>query len=77
MGALHVLNLDENTIVIFRSDNGYLWGEHGLGGKWILYEESIRVPLIVRWPGMPERNEKRSIMTQHMKHTRTGTRREE
>jgi len=56
MDALHELKLDENTIVIFLSDNGYLWGEHGLGGKWILYEESIRVPMIIRWPGMPERS---------------------
>jgi alpha-L-rhamnosidase len=55
MDALHDLNLDENTVVIFLSDNGYIWGEHGLGGKWILYEESIRIPMIIKWPGMPER----------------------
>jgi arylsulfatase A-like enzyme len=55
MGTLHELNLDENTVVIFLSDNGYIWGEHGLGGKWILYEESIRIPMIIRWPGMPEK----------------------
>ena len=55
LGALHELNLDENTVVVFLSDNGYIWGEHGLGGKWILYEESIRVPMIIRWPGMPEK----------------------
>ena len=53
--ALHELNLDKNTVVIFLSDNGYLWGEHGLGGKWILYEESIRIPMIIKWPGMPEK----------------------
>ena len=56
MESLRALNLDENTVVIFLSDNGYLWGEHGLGGKWILYEESIRVPMIIRWPGMAEAN---------------------
>ena len=53
MDALHELKLDENTVVIFLSDNGYIWGEHGLGGKWILYEESIRIPMIIKWPGMP------------------------
>jgi arylsulfatase A-like enzyme len=56
MKSLRDFNLDENTVVLFLSDNGYLWGEHGLGGKWLLYEESIRVPLIIKWPGMPEKN---------------------
>jgi arylsulfatase A-like enzyme len=41
-------------VVIFLSDHGYLWGEHGLGGKWLLYEESIRTPLIFCGPGIPD-----------------------
>jgi N-acetylglucosamine-6-sulfatase len=42
----------ENTIVMFASDNGFLWGEHRLpNGKNRPYEESVRVPLIVRWDG--------------------------
>ncbi|MBA4150171.1 MAG: sulfatase [Verrucomicrobia bacterium] len=40
----------DNTIVIFTSDNGYLWAEHGLGDKRWAYEESIRIPLLVRYP---------------------------
>lgn len=55
MQSLREYNLDENTIVIFISDNGYIWGERGLGGKWLHYEESIRVPIIIRWPGMQEK----------------------
>jgi N-acetylglucosamine-6-sulfatase len=39
-----------NTVVIFMSDNGFMWGEHRLGGKLWPYEESIRVPLVVRTP---------------------------
>lgn len=54
--SLDDFNLDENTIVIFLSDHGYLWGEHGLGGKWLHYEESIRAPMIIKWPGMQESN---------------------
>jgi arylsulfatase A-like enzyme len=39
-----------NTLVVFTSDNGYFWGEHGLGDKRWAYEESIRIPLLMRWP---------------------------
>jgi arylsulfatase A-like enzyme len=44
----------ENTIVLFTSDNGYQWGEHGfLAEKNVGYEESLHVPLLVRGPGFP------------------------
>jgi len=39
----------EDTLVIFMSDNGLLWGEHRLTGKQAPYDESIRVPLVVRF----------------------------
>jgi len=42
----------DNTYVFFTSDNGYLLGEHGLVGKNVLYEEALRVPLLVRGPGV-------------------------
>jgi arylsulfatase A-like enzyme len=45
---LHELN---NTLAFFTSDNGFLWGEHGIGGKTLPYTESIRVPFLARWPG--------------------------
>jgi arylsulfatase A-like enzyme len=38
------------TVILYASDNGFLWGEHRLGGKIWPYEESIRVPLVVRVP---------------------------
>jgi len=63
MKSLEDFGFDKNTIVIFLSDNGYLWGEHGLGGKWLLYEESVRVPIIIKWPGMSEKN-KGKLLTQ-------------
>jgi arylsulfatase A-like enzyme len=39
----------DNTLVIFSSDNGYNWGEHGRTEKFAPYEPSLRVPLWVRW----------------------------
>jgi N-acetylglucosamine-6-sulfatase len=45
----------DNTYVFFTSDNGWHAGEHRLTtGKWTAYEEDVRVPLIVRGPGVPE-----------------------
>ena len=55
MDALRQSGLDRDTVVIFTSDNGEFQGAHGLTGKWLMYEESIRVPLIVRDPRLPQR----------------------
>lgn len=51
---LHAKGLDKNTIIVFTSDNGYYMGEHGLEGKWYGHEESIRVPLIIYNPQLPQ-----------------------
>jgi arylsulfatase A-like enzyme len=40
-----------NTLVIFLSDNGFLWSEHGLGGKRYAYLQSIQIPMFARWTG--------------------------
>lgn len=50
LDALDDLGLADNTLVMFTSDNGFYLGEHQLGDKRSAYEESIRVPLIVRLP---------------------------
>lgn len=44
--------LADNTIVIYSSDQGFYLGEHGWFDKRWMYEESLRTPLIVRWPGV-------------------------
>lgn len=44
-----------NTLVVVTSDNGYYLGEHGLGDKRSAYDESLRVPLLVRVPGAAAR----------------------
>jgi arylsulfatase A-like enzyme len=43
--------LAENTVVIYSSDQGFYLGEHGWFDKRFMYEESLRTPLLVRWPG--------------------------
>jgi arylsulfatase A-like enzyme len=49
IGRLETLRELRNTLIIFTSDNGHLWGEHGLGNKRWPYDESLRVPLLLRW----------------------------
>ena len=47
----------EHTIILFTSDNGFLWGDHNLNGKGRAYEESVRVPFVVRMPGVAPRKD--------------------
>jgi arylsulfatase A-like enzyme len=44
--------LDGNTVVIYASDQGFFNGEHGWFDKRWIYEESIHMPFIIRWPGV-------------------------
>jgi arylsulfatase A-like enzyme len=46
--------LTENTLVIYSSDQGFFLGEHGWYDKRWIFEESLRTPLLVRWPGVTE-----------------------
>ena len=50
LASLRSMNLADNTIVIYTSDNGYQWGEYELIDKRWAYETSIRVPFVVRLP---------------------------
>ena len=50
LNALDELGLADDTVVVYSSDNGYYLGEHGLGDKRSLYEESLRIPMLVRYP---------------------------
>ena len=47
---LDTSGLRENTVVIYTSDQGFFLGEHGLFDKRFMYEESLRMPFVVRWP---------------------------
>jgi len=52
--ALDESGLSENTIVVVWSDHGFLLGEHAIWGKHCLYEHSLRSPLMIRYPGIPQ-----------------------
>ncbi|MEP7271546.1 MAG: sulfatase [Acidobacteriota bacterium] len=43
--------LKQNTVVIFTSDQGFFLGEHNFFDKRFMYEESLRMPFVIRWPG--------------------------
>lgn len=45
-------DLEENTVVMYSSDQGWYLGEHGWFDKRWMYEESFRTPFVVRWPGV-------------------------
>jgi arylsulfatase A-like enzyme len=52
LDALDKAGLGRNTIVIYTSDQGFFLGDHGLFDKRFMYEESIRMPFLVRWPAV-------------------------
>jgi arylsulfatase A-like enzyme len=51
MDYLKESNLEDNTIVIYASDQGFFIGEHGWFDKRFMYEESIRMPFVIKYPG--------------------------
>ncbi|UCG55685.1 MAG: sulfatase [Phycisphaerales bacterium] len=53
--TLELEGLKDNTIVIIFSDHGFQLGEHNLWSKYTLFEQSTRVPLLVRVPGLTKR----------------------
>ncbi|MFM8582747.1 MAG: sulfatase-like hydrolase/transferase, partial [Planctomycetaceae bacterium] len=52
--TLHDRGLADNTLVVFAADNGLALGSHGLLGKQSVYEHSMRVPLVLAGPGIPQ-----------------------
>ena len=52
---LEALGLADNTMIVFSTDHGIHHGEHGLGGKCLLYEEDVRIPLILYDPRLEEK----------------------
>jgi choline-sulfatase len=61
--ALQELNLDKDTIVLYTSDHGEMLAEHKLWNKFVFYESSVRVPLLVRVPGLPAGEQSRTLVS--------------
>ena len=54
LACLEEQGLADDTIVIFTADHGEMMGSHGRIGKGVWYEESVRIPFLLRWPGRIE-----------------------
>ena len=61
LDALDELGFAKDTVVIYTSDNGYYLGEHGLGDKRSAYDESLRVPFLVRDPALGAKARRRVV----------------
>jgi arylsulfatase A-like enzyme len=70
--SIRSLGLDDNTIIVFTSDHGDMLGSHGLWNKQQPYDESVRVPLLLRIPGVEPRRELAPISTPDLLPTLTA-----
>ncbi len=68
---LEANGLAENTIVIYSSDQGFYLGDHGWYDKRWMYEESLRMPLVVSWPGVTPRGKRVDQMVQNIDYAQT------
>ncbi len=71
MDYLKQAGLDQNTIVIYSADQSFFNGEHGWFDKRWIYEESITMPLIVRWPGVVKPGARISQLVQNIDYAPT------
>jgi arylsulfatase A-like enzyme len=71
MATLDELGLDNNTVVIYSSDQGFYIGDHGWYDKRWMYEESLKMPLIVKWPGVTKPNSVSEQMVQNLDYAPT------
>ena len=65
------LGLAENTIVIYSSDQGFYIGDHGWYDKRWMYDESMKMPLIVKWPGVVKPGSREMRMVQNLDYAQT------
>ena len=63
--------LEKNTIVIYCSDQGFYLGDHGWYDKRFMYEESLKMPLIVKWPGVTKAGAINKNLVQNLDYAQT------
>lgn len=63
--------LEQDTIIIYSSDQGFYNGEHGWYDKRWMYEESLRNPLIIKWPGVVEPGTRNQALVQNIDYAPT------
>jgi len=63
--------LADNTIVVYTSDQGFYLGEHGWFDKRFIYNESFKIPLLVRWPGHVQPGSQNDEMVQNLDFAQT------
>ena len=59
-------NLEDNTIVIYMSDQGFFLGEHGWYDKRFMYEPCLRIPLLISWPNVTSEGSSTSALVQNL-----------
>jgi arylsulfatase A-like enzyme len=69
--TLAELDLDENTVVIYSSDQGFYIGDHGWFDKRWMYEESLKMPFIVKWPGTVKPGSRNHNLIQNLDYAET------
>lgn len=70
--TLKDLDIHDNTVIVFTSDNGYFFGEHGFSlERRMPYEESVRTPLVVFHPDYPEANKQLDGLVLSIDHSAT------
>ncbi len=63
--------LDDNTIVIYSSDQGFYLGDHGMYDKRWMYEESLLMPLVIKWPGVTAPGSVNTDLVQNLDYAET------
>tara|TARA_B100001146_G_scaffold35115_1_gene28522 strand:+ start:16 stop:906 length:891 start_codon:yes stop_codon:yes gene_type:complete len=68
---LEETGLDENTIVVYTSDQGFYLGEHGWFDKRFIYDESFKIPLMIKWPNVIKPGTTNDEMVQNLDFAQT------